>query len=377
MELLTEGDHLIIYARARASRPHLRVDVISHIEHRGALGKFQQVALGSEHIYLVVIEVHLKLVHRLHTASVLQHLTDAVEPFVHAAFRRLHALVAPVGCDASFGNIVHALRAYLHLHPFLFGTQHGDVQAFVAVRLRHAEPVAHTFGVRGVHIRDDGKRLPALLFLLFYRTVDDDADGKEVVHALEGTFLLLHLLPDRVDTLRASLHMELQSGILQLLLNRTDKLLYVFVACLFGGVQFLLDVIVGIVLQVFQRQVLQFALQLVQAQLMGQGCIEVGRLFTDAPLGLLIIRVPDLSHQVHAVCYHDENHAHILCKRKQQVAEVLALDNGILLIQFLYALQPVQDTSYGDAIGGTHLVDRQESCLYAGVQQDCQYGIAT
>ena len=53
--------------------------------------------------------------------------------------------------------------------------------------------------------------------------------------------------------------MEFQSGILQLLLDRTDKLFYVFVACLFGGIQLLLDMIVGIVLQVFQRQILQFA----------------------------------------------------------------------------------------------------------------------
>ena len=51
------------------------------------------------------------------------------------------------GSNTSFGYLVHALGSDLNFHPFLSWTQHSDVQALVAVRLGHREPVAHTLGV--------------------------------------------------------------------------------------------------------------------------------------------------------------------------------------------------------------------------------------
>ena len=133
MEFLTEGHHLIINTGTRAGRPNLRVDVIGHIQHSGSFGEFQQVALGGEHVYLVVIEVHLKLIHRLHTTRILKHLAYSVQPVIHTAFRRFHTFVAPVGSHTSFGYLVHTLRTNLYLYPFLLWAQYGDVQTLVAV----------------------------------------------------------------------------------------------------------------------------------------------------------------------------------------------------------------------------------------------------
>ena len=120
-----------------------------------------------------------------------------------------------------------------------------------------------------------------------------------------------------MNTLGASFHVELQSGILQFLFYRADELLDILVACLLCGVQFLLDVIIGVVLQVFQRQVLQLAFQFIETQFVSQWRIEVGGFFADAVLGLLVVRVTYLAHQVHAIGNHDENHAHIFGKRQQ------------------------------------------------------------
>ena len=47
--------------------------MIGEVEHCSPLGKLKQVALGREHKYLVFVEVHLKLVHRLHAVAGLQH----------------------------------------------------------------------------------------------------------------------------------------------------------------------------------------------------------------------------------------------------------------------------------------------------------------
>ena len=115
-----------------------------------------------------------------------------------------------------------------------------------------------------VHGGDNGKCLPTLHLLLLDGRVQNDADGEEVVDAFEGTFLLLHLLPDGVDGLRASLDVERQSCLCQSLFDRFDEPFDIGITALFGFTQLILDMIVSVVLHVFQRQVLQFRLQLVE-----------------------------------------------------------------------------------------------------------------
>ena len=124
--------------------------------------------------------------------------------------------------------------------------------------------------------------------------------------------LFLHLLPDGVYALRPSFDMELQSGGFQMLLHRAYEPLYICVACTFGGIEVFFYLIVGVVLQIFQAQVLQLALQLVQSELMGKGRIEIAGLFRHLVAGLFVRRVANLPHEVHAVGNHYQYDAHIL-----------------------------------------------------------------
>ena len=151
-----------------------------------------------------------------------------------------------------FGNLIHTFRTNLYFYPFSFRSHDGDVQRLVSVALRHGKPVAQTFGVRQVHIGHDGVGLPAFLFLLVKWRIEDDTDGKQVVHTFEGASLLLHLLVDGVDRLGTSLHMELESGLFQFFLDRFDECVNVAVARLFGSIQLFLYIIVHVVLRVFQ-----------------------------------------------------------------------------------------------------------------------------
>ena len=274
---MAQVHHLIIYARTRTVVAHVGVYLIGKVEHGGTLGKLAQLARGSEHEHLVFVEVHLELVHGLQSVGILQRRADAVQPFVEPAFP-FHAFVAPVGGQTAFGHFVHAFRANLHFHPFLLGAQHGDMQTLVAVRFRHRQPVAQSLGVALIHVGDDGKGLPAERHLLHavgsrslvFGRLDDDADGEQVVDALELAFLLLHLLPDGVYALGAPLHVELQPGLLQPLLDWRDELADVGVAAFLRGIQLFLYHVVGVMLHVFQRQVFQLALQFVESQLVGQ-----------------------------------------------------------------------------------------------------------
>ena len=250
LQLLTETAHLIIYTGTGTGISYLGVDVVGHVEHGGTLGELQEVAFWRKDEDLVIVKVHLELVHSLQTTTAFQHQANTIEPVVHAALGLSHTLVAPVGCHAAFCNLVHALCSYLNLHPFAFRPQHGDVKTLVAVALWYGEPVAHALGVRHVHIGDEGKGLPAYLLLLLQRTVDDDANGEQVVNAFEVAFLFLHLLPDGMDGFGTTLHVEFDASIGKLLLDRCDEAFNISIACLFGSVELLLDQVVGIVLHV-------------------------------------------------------------------------------------------------------------------------------
>ena len=137
------------------------------------------------------------------------------------------------------------------------------MQAFVAVALRYRQPVAQSLGVRLIHVGNNAVGLPALSLLLLQRRIEYDTYGKEVIHSLKLTFLLLHLLPDGVYALCASLDMKFQSLLRQLLLNGLDEVVDIFVAGRLGGVQLLFDMVVGIVLQYLERDILQLALYLI------------------------------------------------------------------------------------------------------------------
>ena len=205
------------------------MDVVGEVENGGTLRKLQQVALRRKHEHLILVKVHLELVHKLQVVVVLQRSSDVLQPVVQSRFA-LDALISPVRSQALFGYLVHALRPYLHLHPLVLGSEHRDVQALVAVRLRHRKPVSQSLRVRLIHVRDERVSLPALHFLLAQRRVNDDTDGKEVVNAVKSTLLLLHLLPYRVDALRTSLYVAFYAHARQLLAQRSYELLYICVA---------------------------------------------------------------------------------------------------------------------------------------------------
>ena len=91
----------------------------------------------------------------------------------------------------------------------------------------------------------------------------------------------------------------------------------------------------------------------------------------------LVVRgVAYLPHQVHTVSNHDEYDAHVLGKRKQQVAEVLAFNDWILFVEGLYALQAVQDAPNGITIFRTDLIGFKQAAFNARIEHDGQYGIA-
>lgn len=115
-----------------------------------------------------------------------------------------------------------------------------------------------------------------------------------------------------MDTLGAALHVIFQTGSIELFLDWLDEAGDIGIARSLGGVQLVLYHIVGIVLEILQTEVFQFALQFVESQFVGEWGIEVACLFAYFMLCLFLFGIAYLSHHIHAVGNHDEDDAHIL-----------------------------------------------------------------
>ena len=129
-------------------------------------------------------------------------------------------------------------------------------------------------------------------------------------------------------------------------------------------------------LGVFQREVLQLRLQLVQAQLVGQGGVEVCRLVGHAEARLVVLCILYLAHDVDAVGYHDEDDAHVLGKGQEQLAEVLRLDAGAFQVQILHADEAPDDACHVFAEVARHLVGGIGPAAHRVVQHHAQDGRA-
>ena len=310
---------------------NLGVYAICEVEYCGTTWEFVYISLGSEDEHLIFIQFHLELVDTFCSLTCLKHSADIAKPLVKSRVT-LNAFIAPMCSDTTFCHFVHAFCAYLHLHPFLLRTYNGDMKTLVAVCLRHANPVPQSLRVGLIHRRHYGKSLPALHLLLLKRAVKDYADSEEVIHSLKGTALLPHLLPNRVYGFRTALDMEFQTGLLQALADRSDKTFYICITACLCLVQLILDVVVGIMLRIFQRKIFQFRLQPVKTQFMCQWGIQEHTLLADLASQFILFGIPYLTHEVETVGNHNEYHSHILCQREEKVTEILCLYYRILSV---------------------------------------------
>ena len=277
-----------------------------------------------------------------------------------------------MGSQTSLGYFVHTLGADLYFNPLAFRPHHRDVQTFVSVGFGHTEPVAKSFGIGAIHIGDDAEDLPAILLFLFQRTVENDADGKEVVDALKLALLFLHFLPNGVDAFCASLHVELQSCRLQISFYGFDETGNVGIARSTGLTKFLLDHVENVGLQIFQTEVFQFAFYQVETQLVCQRSIEHTGFGGYALAFFLRPALLDLPHQIDTTGNDDEDDAHVFCKREQQVAEVFGLDGRILLVYFVDTNQSVYDVGHIGAKFPTDIFGGDFSQCHTVVKQNGQ-----
>ena len=315
---------------AHARRSERGVDVEGEVEERGPLGEFAQVAVGREDEDFARRGLGVETL-RQRVGRVLYQFAQMSQPHFAGLRPLVDALVTPVRGDASLGHGVHAFGADLHLDPAAFG-RHGGVQRLVAVRLGDRDPVAHALGIGRVEVRHHRIGRPAELFLGLLRAVDDDADGEDVVDALERDVLFVHLVPDREDRFGAALDVVFDAEAVQPLLDRHEEPPDEGLALLGALFEFCDDVLVILRFEVFQGDVLQLALDRVETQLVGDLGVEVHRL--PALLAPLFAGEHfERTHHFEPVGQFDQDDARVFRVAHDQVPEIVGLLLGHLELQ--------------------------------------------
>ncbi len=222
--------------------------------------------------------------------------------------------------DTQFGLLVHVEGADLHLQGLVLGTHHGGVQALVAVAL----------GARDVVVELAGNGLPEAVHQAQYveavlDVAHQHAQGTHVVDLVEGQALLAHLRQDAGDVLGAAADgVAAEAFAVKDRAQLAHDLVDVPLPVQAAFVQQPGDLPVGFRFEVAAGKVLQFPLQLPDAQTVGQGGIEFAHVGGDLATQAFVA-VGQLAQGLGAFRQLDEHHADVVGHGQQHLAQGLAL----------------------------------------------------
>ena len=177
-----------------------------------------------------------------------------------------------------------------------------------------------------------------------------------------------------MDRLRAPLDVEVQARLLEFFAHGADELSDVAVARALRLVELLLDVLIAVGVDVFQRQIFQLALDRVEAEAMRQRGVEVGDLGGQADAVVVVADLFTHAHHAEAVGNHDEDHAHIFGKGEEQVVEVLRVDRRVAGVEVGCLQQAADHEGHVGVERLLHLVERDGLLHHRTIEQESDDG---
>ena len=283
LQLVAERHQFMVDLGADTVAAEERMYLESEVEHRTASRHGLHLTLRREDEDFGGEEVELDGVEEVHGIGlrVVENFLDGANPFVqlHILVGGAALLVFPVSGKALLRDVIHAVGAYLHLYPLTLLRHHRGVERLVAVRLRMVDPVTQTVGVALINLVERHVDLEAFVDLILpLLGGEDDAHGEDVVDFLEGDVLVLHLAPDGVGTLDASLDVVLEAHLVERLADGRGEVVKHLVALGLGHGQLLDDAVVFLGMLKLEAQVLELRLNLVEPQAVGNRRIDIERL---------------------------------------------------------------------------------------------------
>ena len=205
--------------------------------------------------------------------------------------------------------------------------------------------------------------LVALRLSMGFILLEDDADGIEIVHLLEGNLLLLHLVPHRIGGLDALLDGKVELGFLERFLYGLDKGVHLFLPAMDVLVDAFRNPGIGLRLLVLEPDVLQLRLDTVKAQAVRQRDEDEHGLAQD--LVPLVLRHELYgSAVVQPVRQLDEHYPYIVVQGKEDALKVLCLKAFCRYAGLFLVVQDVLD--FGKAVhqGGDLVAEELLQVLY-------------
>ena len=351
------------------------VDVVGEIERRGAEGQPARLAFRCEDDDFGGVERQLEVIQKVDGVfrRRVERIADLFEPLVQLVLvlRNGLLLVLPVGGHSPFGDVVHALRADLHLDPYAVGAHHRRVQRLVTVGFRGVDPVAQAVGLGRVDVRDRGIDLVTLrLFRREGQRFEDDADGEQIVDLFERNLFALHLHPDRVDALDTGRNLEIDAVVPQRFDDRSVEACDELLARRLRLVQFAADLLVLLRKTVLHAEVFQFGFDGEKPQSVRQRREEVDRLAGDLDL-LVQGHGAQRAHVVQPVGDLDEDYPHVVREREQHLAEIFGLLRRVGVEDARHLGQSVDHRGDLRAEDALHVFDRVFCVFHHVVQQRC------
>ena len=250
---------------------------------------------------------------------------------------------------------MHGVGAHLKFDVDARGSHQGGVQRLVAVQLGNRDMVLEAPGHRLVQLMQHTQRGVAI-----DHAGDNQAHAVDVGDLRKAQVLVVHLLVDGVQGFFTAKnphrHAGFAKGMFHFLLHPLHQVAPA-VACAGDG---FFQHLVTPGQKVAERQVLQLAVGLVQAQAVGNGRVNFQGFAGDAPpLGTR--HVAHGAHVVGAVCQLDEDDTHIARHGQQHFAKRLSLaflaGVELKLVQLGQAVhqlchrgaKPVHQVRFGDA----------------------------
>ena len=320
-QLIIDGHHPAVDFGAHHPVAHRRMDGVGKIDGRGPLGQVDHIALWRKDKDLVAEQVHLDVLNEIFRLGILLGFQQLPDPgkslFVLFAFEPVFVL--PVGRHAVFRRPVHLFGADLHFKGDALPADDHRVQRLVPVGLGRADVVLEPPGHRPVQVVDKAQHIVAVGQL-----IHDDPHGADVVQFRKVQILGVHLAVNTVNMLDPGLDLTLDAHAFQLFLDPGLHPLQKVLILLALVLHLVHDLFVAHWVQVFDADIFQLRLDVLDAQPVGQRRIDIHGLQRFFPL-LIFRQILECAGVVQPVRQFDDDDPDIFGHGNEHLAQVLHL----------------------------------------------------
>ena len=290
-------------------------------------GRGKAIHIVREQIQIVLQQIHEFSVVR-HVSLPFQNLAKPYQLLLLLDFDLLAVgglFIFPVGRDTVLCRLMHIEGTDLYFKRLAGASDQSRMQGLIHICLRHGNIVLEAAG-NGLVIRVDHTQCSITVL----HGIDNDSNREQIIDLIQRLILVLHLLVNAEEMLDSSVDLGLDAGISDVSVHLFDNASDVFLTGALSHGNLVHQIIVHFRLQIFQRKVIQFDLQLTDTQSLCNGTVNLERLPCDPLLagsGLIL----QGTHVMQTVCQLDHDDTDILRHGEEHLTQVFGLHLKLLI----------------------------------------------